>query len=153
MKHLLFILSLLIIQCTDNSDHSTFKDCKDFSASYTALLKNSKIQSSILSWKDISDHHQDLTQKLVQKWPQDSHTINQFSEYFHTFFRTRIWLKCGLFQDSEILPPSKAIESKIEPGVHKISFISSDFQKCIFNEWLSSETLIFQSCFHHFSQE
>ena len=89
MKYLLFLLSLLIIQCKDHSGYSTFKDCKDFSASYTIILKNSKIQSSISSWKDISEHHQDLIQKLVKKWPQDSQTINQFSEYFHTFFRTR----------------------------------------------------------------
>ena len=150
MKYLLLILSLLIIQCKNNSGHSTFKDCKDFSASYVTLLKNLQIQSSISSWKDILKHHQDLTQKLVQKWPQDSQTINQFSEYFHTFFRTRIWLKCGLFQDSKNLPPSK---TTIEPGVHKISYMSSDFQKCLFNEWVSSETLIFQSCLRHFSQE
>ena len=153
MKYLLIIFSLLIVQCKKDSNHSTFKDCKDFSASYSAILKNSKTKFPISSWKDISNHHQDLTQKLVQKWPQDSSTISQFSEYFHTFFKTRIWLECGLFQDSKVLPSSKEIENKIEPGVHKISYPLSDFQKCVFNEWVSSENLIFQSCFRYFSQE
>ena len=127
-------------------------DCQNLSSLYTQRLGEFEDLNSFTSWKELSSFHSRIFSVALGSWEQENSHLSEFSDYFISSLRTKVWLQCGFFTEEETAPQVVVQKDPQKPTLNRVFYTPTPFQSCVLNEWKASEDLIFKSCMLYLSE-